>query len=331
METLYTWLDRSPKYQYSEDLFFILIESKEKNISYDFVIYKKVFDTLLNKLKDDSLINSYQMIHSHSISRPTYHSYRKNEIDNIILCLENITDNSSNGQKFFNNIHIHSLNILEKYGATRLLEKNNISLNTKVYQNLKLNQLCNSKYQTEWTQQSLHDFIEEVKELTKIASPEIVFNLKNNIGFFCASIALGYQPSQKDIYTVFEKTWNNLTKNSLHLHFFCEYFAQTNVFIHSLAPAKSIDKLLKKFFNHLLTPNNNPNIPSSSLMPFEEKLHILFNHPSFLYQNIQKHFIREHSKELLGKANINKEEEIIVVNDMNLNKEVSSKPKRMKI
>ena len=67
------------------------------------------------------------------------------------------------------------------------------------------------------------------------------------------------------------------------------------------------------------------------IMPFEEKLHILFNHPSFLYQNIQKHFIREHSKELLGKANINKEEEILVVNDMNINKEVSSKPKRMKI
>ena len=56
------------------------------------------------------------------------------------------------------NPRIDYLNILEKYGATRLLEKNNISLNTKAYQNLKLNQLCNSKYQTEWTQQSLHNF-----------------------------------------------------------------------------------------------------------------------------------------------------------------------------
>ena len=47
METLYTWLDRSPKYQYSEDLFFILIESKEKKFSYDFAIYKKVFGKIM--------------------------------------------------------------------------------------------------------------------------------------------------------------------------------------------------------------------------------------------------------------------------------------------
>ena len=33
----------------------------------------------------------------------------------------------------------------------------------------------------------------------------------------------------------------------------------------------------------------------------------------------------------LKQANINKEEEVLVINDMNLNKEVSSKPKRMKI
>ena len=115
-----------------------------------------------------------------------------------------------------------------------------------------------------------------MKELTKIASPEIVFNLKNNIGFFCASIALGYQPSQKDIYTVFEKTWNNLTKNSLHLHFFCEYFAQTNVFIHSLAPAKSIDKLLLDA-ESIVTKKSNDNYGLDEQENFSNLLEILGN------------------------------------------------------
>lgn len=316
------WLDKLSDNRRFEDLFFILFESIENKTKDTMVNYQKTSSALVRGLVESSRINSWTYTY-----RPTLEPK-----STIYSCFDLLLELA--GKKVLTeNNHIY---LLDNDEGRNILSKHGISLTNKSYLNTKLSYFCSeksSKYRSlmEKNQTWMDNFILDIREFSKNTDYEIIFNQRNySIIFFCASIELGYEPSKKEILETFDKIWNNLTyHNRMELSFFCEYFAKTNVFKNSLAPAKNIELLLKNFFKGYLNncDDNQPDV-RETLYLHEDKLIMLYNHPSFLHENIQKQFLRKNAQKFLGKNFASKEEQELI--SLEVDKE-KPKTKKMKI
>ena len=316
------WLERNSDSRRFEDLFFILLESIDSNKKDSMINYKRTRDSLvygLDRYRDGS--NSYYG-----------YQYNNENKSSIISCFDLLLELA--GKKLLdNNRHIY---LLEKHDGAEILDKHNISLKNKSYLNTKLSFFLSeqqSKYRSllEPTQNWFNDFILRTRELARNTNTELVYNQrKYSIITFCAAIELGFEPSKKEILDTFDSVWKNLTYNKrMELSFFCEYFAKTNVFQNSLAPAKNIETLLKIFFKgYLENCDDNQQAVRDVLYLHEDKMHVLFNHPSFLHENIQKQILRKNAQKFLGKTILNDEEKEFVLEEANKDK---PKPKKLKI
>lgn len=316
------WLDKYSDSRRFEELFFILLESIEGKTKDTMVNYQKTRNALIRGLAESSRLNSWSYTYKPS----------QEPKSTIYSCFDLLLELT--GKKILTeNNHIY---LLDNDDGRVILNKHGVQLNNKNYLNTKLSYFCsekNSKYRSlmEKNQNWLDNFILDIREFSKNTDYEIIFKQRTySVIFFCASIELGYEPSKKEVLETFDKIWNNLTYNNrMELSFFCEYFAKTNVFKNSLAPAKNIELLLKNFFKGYLNncDDNQPDI-RETLYLHEDKLLMLYNHPSFLHENIQKQFLRKNAQKFLGKNFANKEEQEFI--SLEIDKE-KPKTKKMKI
>ena len=122
-------------------------------------------------------------------------------------------------------------------------------------------------------------------------------NYKNySLLFFCASIELGYEPSQKEIETHFSQMWKNLhAQNQFEMDFFCQFFVKTNVFKHTICPAKDLEAALKKFFAPYIENPSNPTSLSYYHNPIEheQKVRMFLQNPHLAHAYMQTSFLRK--------------------------------------
>lgn len=317
---LETWLNIYYEKRSFEDLFFILLESIEKNQTDSISNYRKLKDSLIKGFWENSNQN---------------YLFYKDKNKHILACIDLLLE--INGKNFFTkNTDLFEI---ETNGGTDILIKHEVNLQTKSYLNFKLDSFCNKQTSNfkslslnhTLNQKWMDDFIFDLHKASKDADINIVYKKSNsNLLMFCAAIELGYEPSKKEILNMFDSIWLNMSTRKIYeLSFFCTSFAKTNVFKNSLAPAKNIELLLKNFFKDFLVNCDDFDDFHSSydqVALHKDKIHILYNHPAFLHENIQKQILRKNAQLFLGKSLLNEDEIQFVQEEAN-----KEKPKSRKI
>ncbi len=132
---------------------------------------------------------------------------------------------------------------------------------------------------------------------------------------------------------IFDKIWEEITfKNINEIDFFCDTFSKTKLFKNSFATTSNMQLQLQKFFKgHLVNQDNEKKKNKlDKPYPHEDKMKILFNHPSFIQENIKKKLILKENFIQLGKKFVNPEEQEQVILKLK-EKDASKNVKKMKI
>jgi len=273
-----------------EDLFFLILEAKESKLSLMETQSnnKLILEHLLEGIYHRYNKKRYNLRHDQNALT----SFDRTDLD-LLECIGLLLE--SKLKKHLSPTNIYCLDF---FGGKEFLKKHGISNQTKSFLTEKFKKYISEKQIQYQSNKGLYcnygwygEFLDEIKFLQGKIDAQVFksfyINEYTSIIEFAAYIEAGFEPKEKEIFTVFNSVWEQSTDNTRNeLGFFCESFSKTKIFKNSLANAKNLPLSLKKFFKPYLQGSDNiGDIHRQQLL--QDNLQMFFSHPCFLQENIR--------------------------------------------